>query len=143
MFCAPDPCECTAKPKKAKAPKRPAGESVRPAGVLTTREPPAIGTQGNGQQDSPPRLDIKAKMKAAAAAAPVTPAKPKPNFAAPPVLSDDQLLEQAALRALAPIMHESERERFRMVIAQDPTLDQRKATWKARRRYELQDQATG
>lgn len=145
MLCAPDPCECFAPKPKAKAPrKRPVAEGSLPAQQVAP-EPSSVGS-------GPPRQDLRAKMKAAAAQAPTfTPevierkqtkrADTELTKAAPaarPLPSDDTLLEHAALRALAPIMHPDEQEHYRMVINSTPSPTERKAEWRARRAWQLQ-----
>lgn len=147
MICAPDPCECfTSKKKAPAARKRPVAEGSLPAQQVAP-EPSSVGS-------GPPRQDLRAKMKAAAAAAPPMPAREQPvarrsavseggllggvSRPAPrPVVSDEQLLLNAALRALAPILHEEEKERYRMIINSAPSPSERKAEWKARRSWLL------
>ena len=139
MLCLPDPCECF-------APKKPTARQKRPVvAVIPTQETPVeVAPQ-------PPRQDLRAMMKAAAANAPVVGIKPvqvqanrravptQDNLlgelqpAARPVISDEQVLLNAALRALAPIMHDEEREHYRMLLGSSPTYDERRVEWRARR----------
>lgn len=139
MLCHPDPCECYA-PKKSAPRKRPVAE-----GKAAPLEP---ASEALPSASGPPRQDLRAKMKAAAAQAPAIQIKPlerkqqrhqqtELTHAVPaprPLMSDEQLLHNAALRALGPIMHSTEHERYRMLIDSTPSESERKAEWKARRR---------
>lgn len=144
MICAPDPCECFApKPKAKAARKRPVEEVPLPGNAVE------VHTETVAQ---PPRQDLRAKIKAAAAAAPtfikvqtekkqtrhteteLTKAAP----AARPIVSDEVLLEHAALRSLADIMSPDDREQYKMVINSTPSPSERKAEWRARRAWQLQ-----
>lgn len=154
MICAPDPCECFAPKPKAKTPrKRPVEEVPLPGDAVE------VHTETVAQ---PPRQDLRAKMKAAAAQAPAFQRVEQPvarrragsegdllteggrspsgtSRPAPrPVVSDEVLLEHAALRALADIMHPDDRERYKMVINSTPSPAERKAEWRARRAWQLQ-----
>lgn len=147
MICAPDPCECFTPKKKVVTPrKRPVEEPVQQASPLELPDSQA------------PRQDLRARMKAAAAAAPavqIERVQPKPTRrtaetelvktapAPRPTLSDDQVLLNAALRALGPILHSQEQDRYRMLLGSTPTQAERKAEWKARRRWQQVESSTG
>lgn len=54
-------------------------------------------------------------------------------------LTEDQLVFVSCLRVLAPILQESELEKYSSLLAVPPSLEERIAHWKARRRYELSE----
>lgn len=58
--------------------------------------------------------------------------------AARPVLSDEQLLLNAALRAIGDIMHPDEQAQYKMIIGSTPTSDEKRAEWKARRKAHVE-----
>lgn len=140
MICTPDPCECFAPKSKVK----PRPKKSRPAApeVVEVAAPPL--------PDQRERQDLRAKMKAAAANAPrvairvqqterqhrrkIETDMVRPAPAIRPVISDDQLLLNAALRALGDILAPEECEQYKMIIGSSPSADERKAEWKARRR---------
>ena len=152
MLCAPDPCECFAPKAKAKpAPrKRPVEEVPLPGDAVEVHADTVA---------QPPRQDLRAKMKAAATQAPAfqkietkqprvrkdeggfmeQPAPPAKAAAPRPTKSDEQLLHEAALRALEPIMSSEDREQYRMIVSVPPSPGERKAEWKARRAWSLQN----
>lgn len=148
MICAPDPCECFAPKAKAKTAPRPKKKPPVEEGSLAPAQ--AEASELSGGSSGPPRQDLRAKMKAAAANAPkVTIRAHQPERqhrrktetdmvraapAARPVISDEQLLLNAALRALGDIMAPEEREQYKMILGSNPSPDERKAEWKARRR---------
>ena len=149
MLCAPDPCECFAPKAKKPAPrKRPAVEAV----------PEEVAPQPAAVEPTAPRQDLRAKMKAAATKAPsfapvvteqpkqrkvkdngfMEPTPPPTRAPAPrPVKTDEQLLLEAALRAVGPIMSHADREQYHMIINSVPSPAERKAEWRARRSWQL------
>lgn len=120
MFCGIAPCDCNAKSKVASKPKA----APKP------KAPEAVSTGGTAKPS------FKEAMKAAAAAAPPRPEPRKPeqkvSFAVPETAIED-LLFQAAIRELGPILHPDEKERYRVLLTSRPTTAERKAVWKARR----------
>jgi hypothetical protein len=161
MICDPDPCQCFAKPEKAKAAPRP---KKRPVEEVVQEPKEAVLTPE--RVASPPRPDLKARMKAAAAAAPP---KPLPKLEAPaarrkptpasqegmateggttlsgtsqrvikrPVKSDDELMLHSAIRALKDVLHPDEMTRWGMVANSEPSTAERAAEWKVRRAWQL------
>lgn len=113
MICAALPCECFIKPKAASKPRKHTGAS-KPAQAVVEQSPPVS------------RPSMKSRMKASAKAdAPAS----KPASTSTTELS---LEERVAIRALAPILHPTERRRFEAVIHSVSSSD-RATAWRGRR----------
>jgi hypothetical protein len=76
----------------------------------------------------PPREEPK-KAKARPTPAPVVKAKPHV-----PEVPDEELVMNAAIRNLAPLLHWKEQERYAAIISSKPHPHERRAIWKMRRR---------
>lgn len=74
-------------------------------------------------------------MRAAASAAPIRPPVPAEPVRRPIVtqLSDDEIIWNAAVRNLAPLLSESDRELYAGIITSKPHPDEAKIMWKSRR----------
>lgn len=124
LICGEVPCECSAGTKKA------TGRRVRAA------EPEAV-VPVSVPVPTPPRPSMRDKMKAAAAAAPpraisagAVPAREQsPQLPPDP---DPNLVLASALRALEPILHPEEKEKYRALLGSGPTNAERAAFWRAR-----------
>lgn len=116
FICDKAPCDCN---KKAKAVK------PKPAKQKPVVETPAPATN---------KSFVEA-MRAAAASAPPKPNVPPPAVkrkAVAPATTDEELVLHEAIRALAPILCEADRERFSAVISARPTAAERARAWKSR-----------
>jgi hypothetical protein len=80
----------------------------------------------------PPREEKKAKARMPAPP-PVVRAKPQV-----PEVPDEELVMNAAIRNLAPLLHWKEQERYAAIISSKPHPHERRAIWKMRRRQDGQ-----
>lgn len=118
IFCGNAPCTCGQPTRKATA---------KPPKAQVKKEPESSA------QTKPNHLDA---MRAAAAAAPVHPtvqveSKKFDPFAG---MSEDDIVWNAAIRNLAPLMRESDREHYTAIITSKPHPDEAKIMWKRRRK---------
>lgn len=118
MICDPDPCECGV--KKAPVARRKASPPVieEPAPVLPT---------------AAPRVDLKAKMKAAAAQAPPTPKVRVIHKAHIAEKSDEELLWTSALLSVSTVLHYDEKEKYSGILNTSLTPAERARVWRARK----------
>ena len=122
IFCSNAPCTCNQPAKKAAA---------KPPKPQVKKEPEASASPA---KTKPSHLDA---MRAAAAAAPARPAiqvEPEKKFDPFAGMSEDDIVWNAAIRNLAPLMRESDRERYTGIITSKPHPDEAKIMWKRRRR---------
>jgi len=142
LFCGSAPCECN---KPVKQNNRSRGHSLA-KGTKPDKSPltpPDKSDKSDSSEMSLQELAIKkpvshlAAMRRAAEQAPKAspPASPTPKIKHhTPVISEDELVFNAAIRNLAPLLHPDEVERYAAIISSEPHPGERKAVWKMRRR---------
>lgn len=125
MICGELPCVCFV---KIKAPPKPRARKTlvpKTPELAVTPSPPARGK-------SP-----FAAMKAAAAAAPPPHIQPEQEVKRHVIAVDEQeALFAAAVRALGDMLAPHEQERYQAILTSEPTIDEKRIVWKARRRVE-------
>lgn len=134
LICDEVPCSCFSKKapvrKSRKAPTEVHGSVPQPGGETET-----------SVLVSSSRPSMRDAMKAAAAAGRTVSArsglisqapKQQRELPQPPPAPDPNLVLASALRALAPILHESELARFSTVLGTSPSSAERAAAWRAR-----------
>ena len=124
IFCGNTPCTCNDKAKPVKVAKRPPKpKDADPEPVVET----------------PRKTSHLAAMTAAAQAAPVRPVlgpeEPATGRVVPSMTEAD-IVWQAAIRNLAPLLSEGDKETWAGVISSPPHPDEAKIMWKARRALE-------
>lgn len=131
IFCDELPCVCN-KPARTEA-------KPKPDKVKTEPKPkPAPAPKVEVEAPPPrPKLSVREAMKAKAAEQKITPPKPLPPIEAPPRpvqdIKPDEALLRAAIRALEPVLHPTERRRYAKIINSEPDAKERAAAWKGRR----------
>ena len=153
IFCNEVPCSCNRKAKpefrsRAANPRKADKSDITDKSPLAARaatrpEPgrkPAsfLDAMKNAAKNAPPlpapppREEPK-KAKARPTPAPVVKAKPHV-----PEVPDEELVMNAAIRNLAPLLHWKEQERYAAIISSKPHPHERRAIWKMRRREDGQ-----
>lgn len=130
LICERLPCECSGTKKPKPRPKK----TETPTPLVEQAEPVAAPVV---------RASMRDKMKAAAAAGPVSPTTTLPAVRTPassgrqtpppqppPDPNPDTVLAMA-LRNLAPVLHEDELKKYDVIIGSQPTMSDRAAFWRA------------
>lgn len=143
IFCDEAPCVCNQKTKKPRNAAKPViqdkpDKQVKPD--KTGLELPGkktvsfLGAMKHAAESGPsiappPRLERRKNV-----VLPATPAatKSKPRV---PEVPDEELVMNAAIRNLAPLLHWKEQERYAAIISSKPHPHERRAIWKMRRRH--------
>ncbi len=127
IFCGNAPCTCNDKPKVVKVVKRP------PKPKDDAPEPVVQTPRKTGHLDA---------MRAAAALAPARPAlgpeEPVTGRVAH-AASEPDIMWQAAIRNLAPLLKEEYRVEYAALIASPPHPDEAKIMWRSRREEALNE----
>lgn len=152
IFCDEIPCACN-RPKRILA----RGANTRKADKVPVTDksdiPDTSGLELRHAQPGKKSASFLDAMKNAAQNAPSLPAPPpreeKKAKARPPKppevikakpqipeVPDDELVMNAAIRNLAPLLHWKEQERYAAIISSKPHPHERKAIWKMRRKDE-------
>lgn len=130
MFCDEVPCVCndSRKKKKPSTPKK-KPEPVVEQPVQPVKRPSAIAAMKATLADKALSSDNQETIYSAVKND--TPAPEKQKTRLP--IDEDRIVEAAAIRALAPILHSDDRTRFDAIIKSDPHPDERAILWRARR----------
>jgi hypothetical protein len=102
--------------------------------MLCGDTPCSCNTKPTTRKGKPRLRKAAAQESAGSEATPRESPAPSPRRAQP---TDERLVEIAAIRALAPILHQDELARYSGVLASPATVRERSAVWKARRVDEL------
>ena len=118
IFCGLVPCECNKKPAKKAARAKPPKPELPP-------------------EEKKPASNHLDKIRAAASAAPKREPIPEPTAKKIVTeISEDDIIFNAAVRNLGPLLCEEDRQQWAGVITSPPHPDEVKIMWKSRRKDE-------
>lgn len=127
IFCGQVPCVCNAKPAAVKVTKRPPKPKA---------EEPDI---------APEPVRKTSHLAAMSAAAQAAPARPTVGPERPVMtrmdtsMTEEEVVWQAAIRNLAPLMSEADREQYRGIITSEPHPNEAAIMWRARHAMEREE----
>lgn len=124
IFCNELPCSCNAKPVVAKVAKRPPKPKVDESEAVAepVRKTSHLAAMSAAARTAPPRPAL----------GPQEPATGRVGAS----VTEEEIMWQAAIRNLAPLMSEPDRETYRAIITSPPHPNEAAIMWKARRAME-------
>lgn len=146
ILCDQNPCVCYSvlnKNTRAKKLLKPIVDVVKDLPASNTDSADSLDRLA-GSAAPAKKLSHISAMKAAAAAAP-PPAPPKHTRPEPikHKVSEEDVILQAGIRAVAPLLHPDSRKEYAAIIGSEPSPEERKILWKARRMQNELDSTAG